>query len=101
MRQLVGAILGIIGFGGHRNHTWIRPLPLTPGRAETDTIDKPYRSRWYVLRDLQPGDDVTVTLTECAIDYTLLGFTDIRQKAEHLLALLGTAGPLDADDMDS
>ncbi len=101
MGQWIAKLLRLLGFGGHRNHTWIRPLALTPGRAESDTIDKPYRSRWYVLRGLRPGDDVTVTLTDCAVDYTLLGFTDIRQKAEHLLALLGTTGPLDADDMDS
>ncbi|HEU5287622.1 MAG TPA: hypothetical protein VFV20_04405, partial [Candidatus Limnocylindria bacterium] len=96
-----------------RNRTWItaHALPLTTGAAGSvlaarveDSLDRAYESRWYVLKGLSAGDDVTVTLTlppGFTEDYTLLGFTDIRVMAARLLAQLGTTGPLDADDMDS
>ena len=89
-----------------KNHTWISPRQLRwskpdrPVSTIADTIERLYQSRWYILRGLSPGDDVTVTLTECAVDFTLLGFTDIRVSARHLLAQRG-GGVLDADDMDS
>ncbi len=86
----------------HRNHTWLTPLRLIPGgSAIRDVIDRPYQSRWYHLDELEAGDDVTVTLTDCAVDYTLLGFTDIREKADQILGLRNTRGSVDADDMDS
>ena len=95
-----------------QNHTWIKTYPLTPGVSVSDVIDRPYQSTWYVLKDLRPGDDVKVVLSGCAVDYTLLGYVDVREKAKTLLALLPAlsslavvqqqlGGDTAADDMDS
>ena len=95
-----------------QNHTWIKTYPLTPGVSVSDVIDRPYQSTWYVLKDLRPGDDVKVVLAQCAVDYTLLGYVDVRDKAKTLLALVPAlsslpvqqqqlGGDTAADDMDS
>jgi hypothetical protein len=97
-----------------QNHTWIKPLDLRSGIPVDDSIEREYQSTWYRLKDLAPGDDVTFTLTGCAVNYTLLGFADVRKKALELLASRSPQGIVDlpaqrlllagdtaADDMDS
>lgn len=95
-----------------KNHTWIKPYDLTPDEAVDDLVTREYESTWYRLRDRKPGDLVVVTLTKCAVDYTLLGFVDVRAKANELLQQVQAAaapatqqlliaGTVDADDMDS
>ena len=70
-------------------------------RSASDSLDAPYEARWYRVNGLSAGDEITVTLQMPAgedVDYTLLGYTDLRQMAERLLP---TSGSVDADDMDS
>ena len=98
----------------HSNRLWLyarsfgtrNNLPGPTGRAVsfTDSIDAPYQSRWYKVEGVQPGDDLTVTLhmpPETDVDYTLLGYTDIRKSANRLLDQISSTGNVDADDMDS
>src|SRR5207245_1878900 len=121
-----------------KNRTWITAYEIgrrdtlpEPGQSAVvvgNALERPWESRWYKLRGLQAGDDVTVTLrmpASAVMDYSLLGYVDIRRIARKLAglppidntntAVLTGATPspsanpvgapisvlLDADDMDS
>ena len=72
---------------GPANDNWARALDIAlagGGGSATGIIDQPGQQRWYRFA-IQPGERVTVTLTNLPADYDLALFTDIQQTYDALV----------------